>query len=159
MVVTEVLGVTSRQRAGLPFALVGSVCVVAGGLLAAAVAHAPSEHAVWATAYLVLVGGVAQIAVGAGHQYLHTRPPSRPVAAGELAGWNVGNAAVIAGTVAGITAITDFGGALLVGALVLLLAGTRGGRAGWWLRCYRILLAIVLVSIPIGLVIGLVSAS
>lgn len=148
-----------RGGPGLPFALVGAACVVAGGLLAAAVAPAPSEHAVWASAYLVLVAGVAQVAIGAAQTWLPTARPAPTVLAAELAGWNVGNAVVLAGTLAGIPAVTDVGGALLVGTLALLLAGTRGGRGGAWLHGYRALLALVLVSIPVGLVIGQVSAS
>lgn len=158
MATSAALPGSGRQRVGLPFAVIGTACVVAGGLVAAADAHAPSEHAVWAAAYLVLVAGVAQVAVGAAQAYLNARRPSRPVVVAELLGWNLGNAAVIAGTIAGFSAVTDVGGVLLIGALVLLLTGTRGGRAGSWLRCYRILLTLVLVSIPIGLVIGQVSA-
>jgi len=150
---------TDEQRVGLWFAVVGSVCVVTGGLLAAAVANAPSEHAVWASAYLVLVAGVAQVAIGAAQRYLRARSSARPLVVAELVGWNVGNAAVIVGTVVENAAITDIGGALLVGVLALLFTGTRGARAGWWLRGYRLLLAVVLVSIPVGLVVGQITAS
>jgi len=45
----------SRSAAMLPFGIVGVVCVVAGGLVAAATAPAPTEHGGWAAAYLVLV--------------------------------------------------------------------------------------------------------
>ena len=38
-----------------PFGIVGVVRVVAGGLVAAATAPAPTEHGGWAAAYLVLV--------------------------------------------------------------------------------------------------------
>ncbi len=149
------LGDARRLGPGAPFAVLGLACVVAGGLLAAAVARTPSEHAVWASAYLVLVGGVAQVAIGAAQTWLAADRPG--VLGAELAGWNLGNAAVIAGTVAGVSAVTDVGGALLVAALALLLAGTRRGRGGWWLRGYRTLLVVVLVSIPVGLVIEQVS--
>lgn len=142
------------QRSGASFVVVGAACVVAGGLLAAAVATDPTEHAVWAAAYLVLVAGVAQVAIGLAQAALLPRPPAKPVGLAELVGWNLGNAAVIAGTVAGILALTDIGGALLVAALASLAADTRGAGSGWWLRAYRVLLVLVLVSIPVGLVIG-----
>lgn len=144
----------ARRRDGLPFVLIGAVCVVAGGLLAAAVAASPTEPAVWAAAYLVLVAGVAQIAIGAAQAYLRPRPPSRSVALAEILLWNVGHAAVIAGTVGGVTVVTDLGGALLVVVLALLLVSTRRGRTSWWLRSYQALLALVLISVPVGLVLA-----
>ncbi|HEY9522757.1 MAG TPA: hypothetical protein VIR33_05925, partial [Thermopolyspora sp.] len=127
--------------------------VIAGGLVAAVTASAPSEHASWAAAYLVLVAGVTQIALGVGQALLATNPASRRVVAGEFTAWNAGNAAVLAGTLAGAIALVDLGGALLVLALALAILAVRGPgrRAGWGLRLYRLLIAIVLVSIPIGL--------
>lgn len=53
----------ARLRPALPFAIVGTACVIAGGLVAAATAPAPSEHGSWAAAYLVLVAGMAQVAL------------------------------------------------------------------------------------------------
>src|SRR5579875_3107512 len=99
-----------------PFAAFGTACVIAGGLVAAATAPAPSGHGSWAAAYLVLVGGVAQVALGAGQALLAPRSPSRRLVAAEFAGWNAGNAAVLAGTLAGVTPLVDAGGALLVAA-------------------------------------------
>ncbi len=141
-----------------PFVALGTTCVVAGGLVAAAVATAPSELGSWAAAYLVLVGGVAQVALGAGQALLASRSPGRPAVVAELAGWNAGNGAVLAGTLLGATWLADAGGALLVAALVLALAGIRGAvrRPSWPLHLYRALIALVLVSIPVGLVIAAV---
>jgi hypothetical protein len=144
----------TRLRAAAPFAAVGAACVIGGGVVAAATAHAPTEHALWAVAYLVLVGGVGQLALGAGQAWLAAAPPSNAVLAVEFAAWNVGNAAVIAGTIADVVWLTDAGGVLLVLALALLLAGTAGARSGWLLRGYRVLIAIVLISIPVGLVLA-----
>lgn len=84
--------------AALPFVVLGAACVVAGGLVAAAVAMAPSQLGSWAAAYLVLVGGVAQVALGAGQALLASRPPGRRAVAAGVAGWNAGNGAVLAGT-------------------------------------------------------------
>ncbi|HEY5019315.1 MAG TPA: hypothetical protein VII59_21295, partial [Streptosporangiaceae bacterium] len=91
-------GLLPRWSAASPFVAMGTACVVAGGLVAAAVAMAPSELGSWAAAYLVLVGGVAQVALGAGLALLAPRPPGRRAVIAGLAGWNAGNGAVLAGT-------------------------------------------------------------
>ena len=145
-----------RWSAASPFAALGTACVVAGGLVAAAVATAPSQLGSWAVAYLVLVGGVTQVALGAGPALLASRPPGRRAVAAELAGWNAGNGAVLAGTLLGAAWLADVGGAVLIAALALALAGIRGAvrRPAWPLHLYRALIALVLVSIPVGLVIA-----
>ncbi|MGH3208308.1 MAG: hypothetical protein ACRDNO_11150 [Trebonia sp.] len=144
-----------------PFAALGTACVVAGGLVAAAVGEAPSQLGAWAAAYLVLVGGVAQVALGAGQTLLAPPLPGRRTVAAELTGWNAGNGAVLAGMLLGATWLTDIGGAVLVVTLALALAGVRGAarRPSWPLHVYRVLLALVLVSIPVGLVLAAVHPS
>jgi hypothetical protein len=139
---------------GVLFAAVGIACVVAGGLTAAVSATAPSEHGAWAAAYLVLVCGVAQIGLGAGQPLLAR--PARRLLAWEFATWNLGNAGVLAGTLAGSTVVVDAGGVLLAAALALMTFGTRGqaGSPVWALRGYRFLTAVILVSIPVGLVLA-----
>ena len=150
--VTVLRAAPNRTEPAVAFLIIGGACVIAGGLTAAITAHAPSEHATWAAAYLVLVAGAAQIGLGVGRAWLAERKPSAGRLVGELAGWNLGNAAVIAGTVSGLTAVVDLGGALLVVALALLLAAVRDRRrSGWPLTLYRALIVLVLVSIPIGL--------
>jgi hypothetical protein len=150
--------------AAAPFAIVGVGCVVVGGLISAIAASSPSENSSWAVAYLVLIGGVAQIALGVGQSRLATTPPSRQLLLAEFLAWSVGNAAVIAGQLLGLPLIVDAGGLLLVVALALLFGGVRGARPGardtrWTLYAYRLILLIVLVSIPIGLIISHVKAS
>ncbi|HEX6405181.1 MAG TPA: hypothetical protein VF003_18810 [Pseudonocardiaceae bacterium] len=144
----------------LPFAVIGVLCVIAGGLLAAATAPRAGEHTTWAAAYLVLVGDVAQVGLGFG-QAMFTARTSTPVLAGQVGGWNLGNAAVLAGTLLGITALVDLGGALLVVTLGLLArglspAGVRPvrGAGRWFLYGYRVLVLILFVSIPVGLVLA-----
>lgn len=147
------------MRAFLPFLLIGTGCVIAGGLVAAVTAANPSEHAAWASAYLVLVGGVAQIGLGAGQARFAPRVSPRLVAA-QLLGWNGGNAAVLAGTLLGVLPLVDVGGGLLAVGLALFVHGARGaasrlaGLDRWLLRGYRLLVVIVLVSIPVGLVLA-----
>lgn len=152
--------VSRNARAALvPAAVVGGLCIVAGGLLAAITAPQPSEGASWAAAYLVLVGGVAQVAFGFGQGSFNDAAATRSVVA-QLLTWNVGNACVLAGTLAGPTALVDVGGVLLVASLLLLAPGLRRpaaaqSRAGRWLLwAYRAVVAVLLVSIPVGLVLA-----
>ena len=141
----------------LPFLVIGTACVIAGGLVAAATAPNPSEHGSWAAAYLVLVAGVAQVGLGAGQAKFGGHAAQRTVLA-EIAGWNLGNAAVLAGTLADVGLVVDLGGAALLVVLVLLLRGaltsgaTPSDRGRWLLRGYCALLALLIVSIPVGLV-------
>jgi hypothetical protein len=159
MVGTPPQAASRRSHAGAPFVVIGSAWVVAGGLVAAVTAHAPSEHATWAAAYLVLVAGFAQVALGAGQAWLAGQiPPLLPVLASELIAWNAGSAAVLAGTLGGVVSITDAGGVLLIVALALMLRATGRQRSGWPLRGYRLLIVIVLVSIPVGLILAHVRA-
>lgn len=154
---THDAGLAPERRAGLrralPFAVVGTACVIAGGLVAAATAPAPSEHGSWAAAYLVLVAGVTQVALGVGQALLAHVPPPLRVVLGEFVAWNAGNAAVLAGTLAGVVPVVDAGGILLVVALVLWASGVRGAgpHSRWGLRLYRMLVGLMLVSIPVGL--------
>lgn len=80
-----------------PFVIVGSVCVIAGGLVAAVTATSPSEHGAWVSACLVLVGCVAQIGLGLGQAVLTTAGLSRQRLVTELGALNFGNVAVLAG--------------------------------------------------------------
>ena len=123
-------------------------------------APAPSQLGSWAAAYLVLVGGVAPVALGAGPALLAPRLPGRRAVAAELAAWNAGNGAVLAGTLLGAAWHADVGGAALIVALALALAGVRGAarQPAWPLYLYRGLIALLLLSIPVGLVIAAVHA-
>ena len=84
--------------------------------------------------------------------------PGRRAVAAELAAWNAGNGAVLAGTLLGVAWLADAGGAGLIAALALALAGVRGGvrQPAWPLHLYRALIALVLASIPVGLMIAAV---
>lgn len=155
----------------VPFAVLGGGCVIAGGLVAAATAPAPSVHGAWAAAYLVLVAGVAQIALGAGQALLAPIVPSRRWVLAQIGAWNAGNAAVLAGTLGGVTPLVDVGGTGLVIGLTLLVAAVRGtavrgaavrdvaarlgARWGCWpLYGFRLLVLVLAVSIPIGLILA-----
>jgi hypothetical protein len=137
------------------FSVLGTASVIVGGLLAAVTSPLQLAHGSWAAAYLVLVNGVAQVALGKSQAAL-AGSPSRRTVLGELIAWNVGSAAVIGGTLVRLPLLVDVGGVLLVIALAMMIATVRGTTAGprWALWTYRLLLVIVLVSIPIGLILA-----
>jgi hypothetical protein len=120
---------TGRRQELLPFLVVGILCVIAGGLVAAATAPAPTEHGTWAAAYLVLVCGVAQAGLGIGQVLSTSRTPTRLIAV-QAIGWNLGNAAVLVGILATYTALIDVGGALLFVILILLAPGLIAAGSG-----------------------------
>jgi hypothetical protein len=149
----------SRWKSSWPLFAVGALGVVSGGLVAAAIAPAPTEHGSWAAAYLVLVVGVAQIALAAGQAAFLARPPTSKVVALELVSWNVANATVIAGTVTDTHPVVYTGGAILAVALAIFVSEARGmtalpGGRKWPVHAFRALVAVLLVSIPVGLVLA-----
>jgi len=150
---------SARWVGSWPLFAIGGIGVIAGGLVAAATAPSPSEHGSWAAAYLVLVVGVAQVALGAGQLVLSVDAPSTRLVGLETAGWNVGNALVIAGTLADNAVVVYAGGVLLVLALAAFThaarrsrANSRGGRR--LLYAFRALVLLLLVSAPTGLVLA-----
>lgn len=146
----------SRAAAAAPMVTAGVLSVVAGGLLAAATASVTTRELAWLTAYLVLVAGVAAVALGLGQAYLSAAAPSVRLVYAELVVFYLANALVVVGTLADRQALTDLGGVLLVIALAGFVYGARGatGSRPWRLHAYRAVVLILLVSIPIGLVLG-----
>ncbi|HEY0969811.1 MAG TPA: hypothetical protein VGE02_02415 [Gemmatimonadales bacterium] len=144
----------------LPFAVLGSACIVAGGLVAAATAPLELEHGSWMAAYLVLALGVGQAALGAGQSLLADRPPSPTVVALEAGGWNLGGAMVVAGTLLSAPLLTTLAGVALLATLLLFVRGVREGghggegsmRTARWL--YLAILTILVVSVPVGVVLA-----
>lgn len=91
--------------------------------------------------------------LGAGQAWLAPRLPGSRLVIAELAGWSVGNAAVIAGTVLTLPILVDAGGALLALTLTVFAQRVRRVRhVGWPLWAYRAVLGGLLVSVAIGLV-------
>jgi hypothetical protein len=133
-------------------------------LVSAAIAPSPTEHGAWAVAYLVLICGVAQAALGAGQASLAANVVSQRLRYAELVGWNLGNAAVIAGTLSNTNVVVFIGGAILVVVLALFVYGVRGSagdghgaaRPAWVINGFRVLVVVLLVSIPIGMVLAAV---
>lgn len=139
-----------------PFAAVAAASVIAGGLVAAASAPAPTEAASWTAAYLVLVCGVAQLALALGQVTLTSSPPQR-LTRGQFALWNIGNALVIVGVLVTVSWVVTGGSVLLVVALASFSWAARHRRTrdqAWLLLGYRALLAFLLVSVATGTVLA-----
>ncbi len=142
-------------RRAWPFWVVAMLAVVGGGLIAAALAHAPSRQAMWLVAYLVLVVGVAQAALAAGQAWLAPSPPSRGLVAGQWLLFNAANALVVAGTLFAHRAWVNVGALLLAAALALFLRGVRGAGGGWPIHAYRGLALLLGCSALVGVVLAL----
>jgi hypothetical protein len=142
-----------RWRPARTFVVIGSIFVVAGGLVAAVSGPTSFERGSWLAAYLVLVGGVAQIVLGAGQAWLADRVPPDRSTRFEAWSWNAGVATVVIGTLASMPVLTSLGGLASAAALWLFLAGVRTVRPASRVVAllYRGVAAIVLVSIPVGI--------
>ena len=140
--------------------IIGAICIIAGGLVSAVTASVPSQAAAWTVAYLVLVSGVAQLALGLGQSALAAVPSWRLIGL-ELATFNLGNLAVMVGTLVRMPLVVDVGGVLLLVALALFIWGVRGSssRARVVLYGYRFVTLVLLVSIPIGLALAHIRAA
>ncbi len=167
------------SRASLSAWLVGfgAAQVVLGGLVAAAAGPLELRQGSWLAAYLVLVGGVAQYVLGRIPAWFGDRAAGASIAA-QLVAWNAGNAAVIAGAVAGVPYLVDAGGLALLFVLLTRIGGvvrrrpaaanvsrqsalisrlSRGLVTAAW-AAYVALLVILTVSIPVGLALAYLRA-
>lgn len=130
----------------------GGVSVVVGGLVAAVTEPMKWTEGSWVAAFLVLVAGVAQLGVAAGQAHLSGAAPSAPFVAAQCGMWNLGCAAVITGTLLASPPIVSAASAPLLVALVMSMITTRRRPTLHPVAAsaYRLLLLVVLVSIPIG---------
>lgn len=155
MTKAETSDLAQRWPSARLFVAIGAIAIIAAGLAAAATAGTPSYLASWAVAYLVLVVGVAQIALGLGQALLTPEAPSGRLLAGELVLFNLGSAAVLAGPLLSMPLFTAVGSALMLIALAVLFWATRAStRAGWLRYAYWLLIAVLFVSVFIGLLIA-----
>ncbi len=145
-----------RWPAIRPFAVVGGLCTIAGGVAAAVTEPLHLARGSWLAAFLVLVGGVGQVGLGTGQALLSRAAPRRRLVRTELMAWNGGAAGVVAGTLASSPVLTSLASGAVAVALLLVLrqarpawpTTTRGGR--WYLG----LAAVLLVSTPVGVVLS-----
>jgi hypothetical protein len=148
-----------RINSALPFLLVAVLAILGGGVVAAAMAHAPSRKLLWTVAYLVLVVGAVQAVFGAGQALLATRALSVSARVAEWAMFNLGSAGVIGGTWWSSRPLLWVGTLLFAASLAVFLFATRGGRRGWAILAYRTLLVLIGGSAVVGLVLGTVRAA
>lgn len=142
---------TDAWRGALPLLATGAAAIVAGGLLAAAVAPAPTRSLVWLAAYLVLVVGVIQIALAAGQAQLAGRTAGSARLRLEWALFNLGSIGVMAGTVTGLTLPVALGTVALLGALLVFWLAVRRAPAAGARRAYQGLVMLVTLSACVGL--------
>lgn len=156
---TRLLGLEKPERV---LVVLGACCVVLGGLVAAAAGPLQLSEGSWVAAYLVLVCGVAQYAIGRASTLLAAAPSPAGRGWAMVVLWNLGNAAVIAGTVIDTPAVLDAGAALLAAGLAIAWLAVQRidtsavrSRAvrpvGWF---YRGMLLILLISLPVGVVLA-----
>lgn len=148
-----------RLTAARPFLIVAVLAILTSGLVAAAVAHAPTEHTIWMVAYLALVVGLAQGVLGVGQALLPTQIPALRFLIAECILFNLGNVSVIAGTLLSSVALVVIGTAVFAASLGMFLYGVRHARPGWPTHAFRALLAITGISAIVGLVLSIAGAA
>jgi hypothetical protein len=135
---------------GGPLVVSGVVAVVLGGMVSAVSGPLGWERGSWASAFLVLVTGVSQVALGASRRVLGSAALSGRVERRRAVLWNVGSVAVLVGTVRLGPVVVTAGGALLLVGIVAFTDDVRTARrqpARW---AYTALLAVLGMSVPIG---------
>lgn len=143
-----------RSRA---FVILGTIAVVGGGLMSAAIAPHPSYHGSWAVAYIVLVLGVAQLALGVAQTAVTGGTTRSGTITAQVIAFNVGGVATLVGTLMGAAPVLWVGAVLQVIALVLFLVATAHGRRGATVIVARIITILLLVSTPVGIVLQAVT--
>lgn len=149
----------TRTNSAVPFLLVSALAIVGGGVVAAAMAHAPSQKLFWMVAYLVLVVGVTQAVLGIGQALLAVRETSASARAIEWVLFNLGNVGVIGGTMWSLWPLVLAGTLLFAAALVIFLHATRRVRGGWLILAYRALIVCIGGSAIVGEVLAAVRAT
>lgn len=152
----KTLAVPRVDRATWLAVALGFVAIVGGGLVATVNSAAPFAHGSWVAAYLVLVGGVAQLALALGGLVLPAGGPSVAAARLRVVCWNAGNAVVITGVLVSLPALVVVGSLPLLAALASFALGVGRGRgdALRWVLTYQLGVAALAVSVAIGCVLA-----
>lgn len=149
---TSTVATPNARYATILFVALGAASIVFAGLFSAATARTASYHSAWFVAYLVLIVGLAQMALGIGQWWLASKPLAIGTMVAELVLFNLGNAGVIVGTLFAAPLVVDVGSALFIIALALFAWNVwvprRRGAALW---VYRVLIVVLLVSVAVGL--------
>lgn len=145
-----------QWRSAIPFVVIGSVSIIAGGLVAAVSRPTGFDLGPWLAAFLVLVAGVAQIAFGAGQAWLSGREIPLQVIRVELVAFNLGAGATILGSLAQVPLVTTIGGVATILAVAAFLSMVVKSIAGprWARWLYIVGATVILVSTPIGLLLA-----
>jgi hypothetical protein len=133
--------------------------IIAGGLVAAVNSASPFAHGSWLAAYLVLVGGVAQLALVGGPLLFPAPVSSRTLARAQLGLWNAGTAIVAIGVFTDASAVVSLGSLLVLGALGCFARGAGPAREPGAGRviAYRLVIAVLAVSVAVGIVLSVAS--
>jgi hypothetical protein len=124
-----------RNSARSPRLFVGAASVALTAAIAAATARAiePFAHGIWLTAYLVLVGFVAQLLLGRGQAMVAAAGPADgnppPIGAQAIL-WNAGVVAVPLGVLLGARVFVVLGSLALLASLVMFWQQRRPRHAG-----------------------------
>lgn len=146
----------ARLHASRIFLFSALFWIVLGGLLSAATANTPTRVIMWMSAYLTLVGGVAQAALGAGQSYLARRLPTGGMRIVQWAVFHVGSAAVIGGVLMAAQWLTNVGTVVFDLSLLMFYVAVQDGRKSAWLWPYRIAILVVGLSSFIGIVLSMI---
>lgn len=130
--------------------------IVIGGLVAAINSAAPFAHGSWLAAYLVLVGGVAQLLFGVGCLGLPAPRLSARLRRAQVGLWNGGNAALVGGVLGDVVGLVVAGSLVLLGALLgfALGAGPASSNARGRVILYRVAILGLAGSVVMGSVLA-----
>src|SRR5215204_835283 len=117
----------SRDRAQGAASASSAAFVIGAAVVGAASVASPFERGWWLTAYLFLVGGLAQLLLVRGQEALTSSPhhPSALLVWAQWGLWNLGTAVVAVADMAQVMAAVDAGSIALLIALVLYHLGAR----------------------------------
>lgn len=147
-----VLWLSARAHARLVFVATAGAMIIAGGSVAAIDGASPFAHGAWLTAYLVLVGGVAQLLLGIGSLALPQPTGSVALKRAQVGLWNAGTLAVAAGVLSDLFGLVVAGSAVVAAALACFARDGGPVREPGRTRVlvYRLLICALLVSILVG---------
>jgi hypothetical protein len=139
-----------------PFVVAGSVSILAGGFCAAIDGAVPSQHLAWASAYLVLVCGSAQIVLGGSQALFKVARSSARLAIYEFVAFNIANAAVLVGTLLRFAIVLDVGSVLFLVSPGLFAWAAKGTvtRHRSVTSLYRGAILVLAVSVPVGVLLA-----
>lgn len=142
---------STARKSAIAFLALGTAAIAFAGLFSAATARSATYHSAWLVAYLVLIVGLAQVALGLGQWRLAAKPLDKVTASVELLLFNLGNAGVIVGTLMSIPVWVYVGSIALVVSLFSFGWQVRSPRSrGIALWCYWALLVLLVVSVAVG---------